>query len=94
MKFIPLNDGNGKVITVRKEKDKILSLCGAFHKRILLMLMRPCSIIVISNFFMEDEVRLSRDAWHKVIVLRAKVELGQQFGSPELWSFKPAIKSS
>ena len=50
MKFIPLNDRNGKVITARKGKDKILSLYGAFHEMILLMLMRPCNIIVILNF--------------------------------------------
>lgn len=50
MKFIPLNDRNGKVITARKGKDKILSLYGAFHKSILLMLMRLCNITLILNF--------------------------------------------
>lgn len=50
MKLIPLNDRDGKVITARKGKDKILPLSGAFHERILLMLMRPCNIIVILNF--------------------------------------------
>lgn len=50
MKLIPLNDRDGKVITARKGKDKILSLYGAFQERILLMLMRPCNIIAILNF--------------------------------------------
>lgn len=94
MKFIPLSDRNGKVITTRKGKDKILSLYGAFHVRILLPLMRPCNFIVIPDFLWRVNSGFPELCAIKSQCWGQKWSLGNSLAVQRLWSFKLTTESS